>query len=73
MSLCARFLTASLSSSAVTSFLSSATKSTTETSGVGTRKAIPFIFPFSSGITRPIALAAPVDVGTIERAAARPR
>eukprot|EP00122_Pirum_gemmata_P000197 Pgem_evm1s169 len=40
-------------------------KSTTETLGVGTRKAIPVNFPFNSGITLPTALAAPVEAGMI--------
>jgi glycosyltransferase involved in cell wall biosynthesis len=35
----------------------------TEPSGVGTRNAPPFSFPFNSGITSPIALAAPVLEG----------
>merc|ERR1719383_1023772 len=38
-------------------------KSTTDTSGVGTRKAMPVSLPFSSGMTLPTALAAPVDEG----------
>merc|ERR1740128_103472 len=38
-------------------------RSTTDTSGVGTRKAIPVNLPFSSGITLPTALAAPVEAG----------
>ena len=37
---------------------------------VGTRCAAPISFPFNSGITRPIALAAPVEFGTILTAAA---
>ena len=41
--------------------------------GVGTRCAEPINFPFNSGITRPIALAAPVELGTILTAAARER
>merc|ERR1719262_827788 len=40
-----------------------AVRSTTETSGVGTRKAIPVSLPFNSGITLPTALAAPVAEG----------
>jgi len=43
--------------------LSLTVRSTTDTSGVGTRKAIPVSFPFSSGITFPTALAAPVEAG----------
>lgn len=38
-------------------------RSTTETSIVGTRKAMPVSFPFSSGSTAPTALAAPVEDG----------
>ena len=49
------------------------TRSTTEPIGIGARTAIPLSFPSSSGITRPIALAAPVDVGTRLIAAARAR
>src|SRR6478735_4252090 len=48
-------------------------KSTTETFGVGTRIEVPSRRPLSSGMTRPIALAAPVEVGIIDIAAARPR
>ncbi len=44
-----------------------------ETFGVGTRIDEPSSLPFSSGMTRPTALAAPVEVGIIERAAARAR
>jgi hypothetical protein len=44
-----------------------------ETSGVGTRMAIPSIFPFSSGSTSAVAFAAPVVVGIIDSAAARAR
>ena len=39
--------------------------------GVGTRCAAPISLPFSSGITRPIAFAAPVLFGTIFTAPAR--
>ena len=41
--------------------------------GVGTRIEKPSSLPFNSGRTRPSALAAPVEVGIWERAAARPR
>ena len=47
------------------------TKSITETVEVGTRNAMPFIFPFNEGIIFPIDFAAPVDVGIILDAAAR--
>ena len=46
-------------------------KSTTETLGVGTRKAIPVIFPLSSGITLVQALAAPVEAGIMLEAPPR--
>jgi hypothetical protein len=49
-----------------------AVRSTTETFGVGTRKAIPVNLPFKSGITFPTALAAPVDDGIMFCAAPRP-
>jgi hypothetical protein len=64
---------ASFTSAAVTVRPSSQVRSTTETSGVGTRTAMPSILPFTSGITRLVALAAPVVVGIIDRAAARAR
>src|SRR5690606_18297713 len=44
-------------------FFNLTVRSTTDTSGVGTRKDIPVNLPFSSGITLPTALAAPVDEG----------
>ena len=47
-------------------------KSTTDTSGVGTRKAIPVSLPFNSGMTLPTALAAPVEAGMMFWAAPRP-
>merc|ERR1711990_327683 len=47
-------------------------KSTTETSVVGTRKAMPVSFPLSSGITLPTALAAPVEEGIMLAPAALP-
>mmetsp|Transcript_115176 Transcript_115176/g.204144 ORF Transcript_115176/g.204144 Transcript_115176/m.204144 type:complete len:267 (+) Transcript_115176:79-879(+) len=47
-------------------------RSTTDTSGVGTRKAMPVSLPFISGITLPTALAAPVDEGMMFSEAARP-
>ena len=50
-----------------------ATKSVREPSGTGTRTAMPFSRPLSSGITSPMALAAPVLVGIMERAAERAR
>merc|ERR1719502_1397416 len=47
-------------------------RSTTDTSGVGTRKAIPVSLPFNSGITFPTALAAPVAEGMMFCEAQRP-
>merc|ERR1711988_1833081 len=47
-------------------------KSTTETSGVGTRKAIPVSFPLSEGRHFPTAFAAPVDEGIMFWDAQRP-
>lgn len=62
---------APLISSTVAGFFNSATRSVIETVGVGTRIERPFNFPFNSGITSPIAFAAPVEVGIIDNAAAR--
>merc|ERR1711869_22562 len=47
-------------------------KSTTDTSGVGTRKAMPVSLPLSDGSTLPTALAAPVDAGMMFWPAPRP-
>merc|ERR1719301_462604 len=49
-----------------------AVRSTTETSGVGTRKAMPVSLPFKDGITLPTALAAPVAEGMMFCEAQRP-
>jgi len=54
-------------------FLRFAVKSTNETLGVGTRIDVPSSLPFISGITKPMALAAPVDVGIMLTAAERAR
>ncbi|MMZ68956.1 hypothetical protein D1872_317080 [compost metagenome] len=64
---------AALISSVVTSFFSSATISVIAPSGTGTRSAIASILPLSEGITSVVAIAAPVVVGMILTAAARPR
>src|SRR3546814_1305195 len=48
-------------------------KSISDTLGVGTRIEEPSSLPFSDGSTRPTAVAAPVVVGIIDSAAARPR
>merc|ERR1719219_3006257 len=47
-------------------------KSTTDTSGVGTRKAMPVSLPFTAGRTLPTALAAPVEEGMMFCDAQRP-
>lgn len=60
-------------SSLVAFFSSSRTRSTRDPSDTGTRRALPFSFPSRDGITRPIAEAAPVLVGTIFIAQALPR
>jgi len=49
------------------------TNSVIEPDGTGTRIAIPSIFPSSCGRTSCAAPAAPVEVGTMFSAAARPR
>jgi hypothetical protein len=66
-------LIAALISSFVVFFLATNLKSTTETFGVGTRIDEPSSLPLRSGRTRPTALAAPVEVGIMFRAAARAR
>ena len=67
------FLNKSFISSTVTFLFNSNVKSITEPVIVGTLKALPDSFPFNEGITNPIAVAAPVDYGTILAAHARPR
>src|SRR3990172_3517912 len=62
---------ASLMTSGVVGFSSSATRSMTDTFAVGTRIAIPSSFPLSFGKTSPTAVAAPVVVGVMLTAAAR--
>ena len=64
---------AAFTASSVAGFSSSAVRSTSETFGVGTRTAMPSSLPFSAGSTRPMARAAPVLLGIMERAAARAR
>ena len=74
LSVAASLTIASLISSAVTlSLFTTNLKSTSETSGVGTRVEAPSSLPANSGITRPIALAAPVVVGIMFCAAERER
>merc|ERR1719192_105928 len=65
-------LTAATMSSYLAPFSKRHVKSTTDTSGVGTRKAMPVNLPFNSGITLPTALAAPVEEGMMFWAAPRP-
>merc|ERR1719155_28110 len=54
------------------SFSSLHVKSTTDTSGVGTRNAMPVSLPFRLLITLPTAFAAPVDAGMMFSDAQRP-
>merc|ERR1719440_286567 len=61
-----------LMSSYEASLLSTAVRSTTDTSGVGTRKAMPVSRPLRAGSTLPTALAAPVDDGMMFWPAPRP-
>src|SRR5436305_756324 len=64
---------AALTSSALVSRAASTVRSTTEPMAMGARIEKPWSLPSSSGITRPIAFAAPVEVGTRLIAAARAR
>src|SRR5476651_2735250 len=66
-------LMALLISSTLVARLAQNFRSTSETLGVGTRTETPSSLPFSSGNTRPTALAAPVEVGIMDSAAARAR
>merc|ERR1719235_1726373 len=54
------------------SFSAVKVRSTTDTSGVGTRKAMPVNLPLVEGSTSPTAFAAPVAEGIMLQAAARP-
>src|SRR3954470_10951161 len=65
------FISAQISSY-VAGLLSSQVRSTTDTSEVGTRNDMPVSFLFSSGITTPTALAAPVDDGMMFSKMPRP-
>ena len=62
-----------MTSSFVASRCRTHTRSVTEPSGTGTRRANPSSFPLSSGMARDVAFAAPVDAGTVLIAAARAR
>src|SRR6187200_2711953 len=64
---------ASVISPSDTSVRTSHVKSVADPVGTGTRNAYPSNFPCRCGNTNPIALAAPVDVGTTFNAAARAR
>merc|ERR1711920_579454 len=65
-------LTSALISSYVVGVSSSQVRSTTDTSTVGTRKAMPVSLPFMTGYAFATALAAPVDDGMMLAEAARP-
>src|SRR3954464_6437979 len=65
------FISAQISSY-VAGLLSSTVTATTDTSEVGTRDDMPVSFLFSSGITTPTALAAPVDDGMMFSSMPRP-
>merc|ERR1719333_1409973 len=64
--------TAATISSYLAGFSKRQVKSTTETSGVGTRKAMPVSFPLTAGRHLPTALAAPVEDGIMFCEAQRP-
>ena len=66
-------LNAALTSSTVTSCLRTPTKSVIEPSGTGTRSEVPSSLPFIDSSTRPVARAAPVEVGMMLMAAPRAR
>merc|ERR1719367_502757 len=65
-------LMAATMSSYLAGFSSLHVRSTTETSGVGTRNAMPVSLPFRDGMTFPTALAAPVEEGMMFCDAHRP-
>ena len=69
----ASFIAAFTASLVTPSALRFTSSEMSETFGVGMRMAVPSSLPFSSGSTRPTALAAPVEVGMAETAAARAR
>merc|ERR1719422_1441012 len=72
MSPAAASFTAATMASYLAGFSRRHVKSTTETSGVGTRKAMPVSLPFTDGSTLPTAFAAPVDDGMMFCDAQRP-
>ena len=61
-----------LTSSYLAAFSGWHVRFTMDTLGVGTQKAMPVSFPFSSGMTLPTALAAPVDAEMMFWAAPHP-
>ena len=69
---CEAFFIAAQMSAYLAGFSSSTVRSTTDTSEVGTRNAIPVSLPFSSGSTTPTALAAPVEDGMMFSRMPRP-
>ena len=69
----ASFFIWALTWSAVKDPLMTASRIVVEPVATGTRWAAPFSLPLSSGITRPMAFAAPEDAGTMFSAAARER
>merc|ERR1719168_65530 len=72
MSPAAASFTAATMSSYLAPFSKRQVRSTTDTSGVGTRKAMPVSLPLTEGRTLPTALAAPVDDGMMFCDAQRP-
>merc|ERR1719203_826470 len=72
MSPAAYSFTAATMSSYLAGFSRRQVRSTTDTSGVGTRKAMPVSLPFTEGSTLPTALAAPVEDGMMFCEAQRP-
>merc|ERR1712125_313454 len=72
MSRSAAALIAATMSSYFAAFSMRQVRSTTDTSGVGTRKAMPVNFPFRAGRHLPTAFAAPVDDGMMFCDAQRP-
>src|SRR5512139_3461908 len=69
---CEAFFMAAQMSAYLAGFSSSTVRSTTDTSEVGTRNAMPVSLPFSSGSTTPTDLAAPVDDGMMFSRMPRP-
>merc|ERR1712186_191020 len=72
MSPAAASLIAATISSYLAGFSKRQVRSTTDTSGVGTRKAMPVSLPFTAGKHLPTAFAAPVDEGMMFCEAQRP-